>query len=92
MFKNYEMQKHFEREEKLKYMTDEEKRKFLLQEEEMKKQEQEAKKRVIDSSFIFWFEVMTAFSYKMRLFLLHFRRYFLLMAKLAALKVYNVYG
>lgn len=32
MFKEYEMQKHFEREQKLKQMTDEERTKFLLEE------------------------------------------------------------
>ncbi|XKL63522.1 hypothetical protein PGB90_005886 [Kerria lacca] len=46
MFKNYEMQKHFEREQKLQNMTEEERKKYLLEEEEIKKREQEAKKRV----------------------------------------------
>lgn len=32
MFKEYEMQKHFEREQKLKQMTDEERQKFLSEE------------------------------------------------------------
>lgn len=34
MFKEYEMQKHFEREQKLKQMTDAEREKFLLEEKE----------------------------------------------------------
>jgi len=32
MFKEYEMQKHFEKEQKMKQMTDEEREKFLLEE------------------------------------------------------------
>jgi len=32
MFKEYEMQKHFEREQKMKQMTDEERQKFLAEE------------------------------------------------------------
>lgn len=32
MFKEYEMQKHFEREQKMKQMTDEERQKFLSEE------------------------------------------------------------
>lgn len=46
MFKEYEMQKHFEREETLKNMTEEQRKEFLLTEEEEKKKEMEAKKRV----------------------------------------------
>lgn len=34
MFKEYEMQKHFEREQKLKQMTGEEQEKFLLEEKQ----------------------------------------------------------
>ncbi|KAK7602514.1 hypothetical protein V9T40_008103 [Parthenolecanium corni] len=46
MFKQYEMQKHFEREASLVNMTEEEKKKYLHEEEEAKKKEEEAKKRV----------------------------------------------
>lgn len=35
MFKEYEMQKHFEREQKLKQMTDEERQKFLSEEKKL---------------------------------------------------------
>lgn len=49
MFKEYEMQKHFEREQTLKNMTEEQRKQFLLQEEEEKKKEMQAKKKV--SSF-----------------------------------------
>lgn len=35
MFKEYEMQKHFEREQKLKQMTDEEREKFLAEEKKV---------------------------------------------------------
>jgi len=35
MFKEYEMQKHFEREQKLKQMTDQEREKFLLEENKL---------------------------------------------------------
>jgi len=35
MFKEYEMQKHFEREQKMKQMTDEEREKFLLEEKKI---------------------------------------------------------
>lgn len=34
MFKEYEMQKHFEREQKLKQMTEEEREQFLLEEKQ----------------------------------------------------------
>lgn len=46
MFKTYEMEKHFEREQKLQNMTEEERKKFLQHEEEIKKREHEGKKRV----------------------------------------------
>lgn len=46
MFKQYEMQKHFEREQKLVNMTDDEKKQFLHEEEEAKRKEEAAKKRV----------------------------------------------
>lgn len=35
MFKEYEMQKHFEREQKLKQMTDKEREQFLLEENKL---------------------------------------------------------
>lgn len=35
MFKEYEMQKHFEREQKIKQMTDEEREKYLLEEKKI---------------------------------------------------------
>lgn len=35
MFKEYEMQKHFEREQKLKQMTDKEREQFLLEEKKI---------------------------------------------------------
>lgn len=46
MFKTYEMEKHFEREQKLQNMTEEDRKKFLQHENEIKKREHEGKKRV----------------------------------------------
>lgn len=45
MFKEYEMQKHFEREQKLKQMTDEERDKFLSEENKLES-EREVKHKV----------------------------------------------
>lgn len=46
MFKEYEMQKHFEKEQALKNMTEEERKQYLVKEEEERKREAEAKKKV----------------------------------------------
>ncbi|XP_065226346.1 nucleobindin-2-like isoform X2 [Planococcus citri] len=46
MFKEYEMQKHFEREETIKNMTEDERKQFLAKEEEERKREAEAKKKI----------------------------------------------
>lgn len=40
MFKEYEMQKHFEREQKLKQMTDKEREQFLLEENKLESERQ----------------------------------------------------
>jgi len=45
MFKEYEMQKHFEREQKLKQMTDEERQKFLSEETKLES-EREVKQKL----------------------------------------------
>lgn len=45
MFKEYEMQKHFEREQKLKQMTDKEREKFLLEENKLET-EREVKQKL----------------------------------------------
>lgn len=45
MFKEYEMQKHFEREQKLKQMTDEERQKFLSEETKLES-ERETKQKL----------------------------------------------
>jgi len=45
MFKEYEMQKHFEREQKMKQMTDEERQKFLSEETKLES-EREVKHKI----------------------------------------------
>lgn len=45
MFKEYEMQKHFEREQKMKQMTDEEREKFLAEEKKVES-EREIKQKL----------------------------------------------
>lgn len=63
MFKNYEMQKHFEREQKLQNMTEEDRKKFLSEEEANKKREHDAAKTVISNTVSF---AVCRLSYLMR--------------------------